>query len=204
MTDTVYYKNTCYTQDWKNCILFPILNRTALQYAVKWNHLKVVKELIDQGANVNTATAVNHLTPLHIALEIARAYPEQYQDVALYLIDHGSDVNAKKRYTYKGNDECTSERPLHLAAFANQVEVMRHLVEKGADISAVDCYNQTALHHAGAGVSSDAFNWLADYSIEDLTRLDIDNQTPCDSFYREPKPQNCSTILGDRFQINAH
>ncbi len=56
----------------------------------------------------------------------------------------------------------SEERPLHLAAQANNPKIMTLLVEAGARIDESDYHGQTPLFHAADHDASDAARWLLD------------------------------------------
>ena len=115
-----------------------------LHYTVKKDLLKSTIWLLDQGFNPNLFTkylvddfAVN-LTPLHLAVAVW----ENRLQIAIALLDRGANVNAFS----SGELVCT---PLHLAAADNNVEIVKLLVERGADLRLKDSiYDCTALDWA--------------------------------------------------------
>jgi len=142
---------------------------TALHAAVNGNQLAVAKYLLKNGAEVDAQDALGQ-TPLYFAaergsLELARVLVENGADVnkksqkswsplyaatssnsldvAKFLIEHKATVN------YKTGDGAHS--PLLIAAFNNNVEMVRLLLDSGADASAKlgrshsGFQNQTAL-----------------------------------------------------------
>ncbi|KAG1057190.1 hypothetical protein G6F43_000969 [Rhizopus delemar] len=96
--------------------------RTKLFYATSQGHLDKVKELIENGANVNFKDNAGW-TPLHEA-----ALKGQYE-TGKYLILCGADVNAR------GFGQDT---PLHDASSNARLECVRLLVEHGADVFALN------------------------------------------------------------------
>ena len=66
-------------------------------------------------------------------LEAAR---RAHSEVALILIDAGSDINAKDRFGVTS---------LMFAAITGSDEIMKKLIERGADVNAKDNYGRTAL-----------------------------------------------------------
>jgi RNA polymerase sigma factor (sigma-70 family) len=120
------------------------LNSLLLHYTVQEDLLESTIWLLDQGFNPNLFTkylvddfAVN-LTPLHLAVAV---WENRWQ-IALALLDRGANVNAFS----SGELVCT---PLHLAAADNNVELVKLLVERGADLRLKDSiYDCTALDWA--------------------------------------------------------
>ncbi|MEO0014957.1 MAG: hypothetical protein RLZZ535_3346 [Cyanobacteriota bacterium] len=120
------------------------LNSLLLHYTVKKNLLKSTIWLLDRGFNPNLFTkylvddfAVN-LTPLHLAVAVW----ENRLQIAIALLDRGAEVNA----LCSGELVCT---PLHAAAADNNVELIKLLVERGADLRLKDSiYHKTSLDWA--------------------------------------------------------
>nr|CAA6823206.1 MAG: Unknown protein [uncultured Thiotrichaceae bacterium] len=99
------------------------LGSDALNRAVysRYNNIKIVEFLLEQGADINTKTSKPGNTPLHHAVELGR------EDVSLLLLEQGADVKQKNNYT---------ETPLHKAADQGHVRLLKLLLSKGADINA--------------------------------------------------------------------
>ena len=73
-----------------------------------------------------------------------------------YLIDAGADMNAKHAI-----NEVT---PLMYAARYNQVEIIKLLLEKGANLKVKDERGFTALNHAENSKATEAVELLKNYS----------------------------------------
>ncbi|XP_017842684.1 protein phosphatase 1 regulatory subunit 12A isoform X22 [Drosophila busckii] len=88
-----------------------------------------VIQLIDQGADINTAN-VDGLTALH------QACIDDNLDMVEFLVEHGADINRQD------NEGWT---PLHATASCGFVSIARYLVENHADVAAVNSDGDLAL-----------------------------------------------------------
>lgn len=106
--------------------------RTALWWAARQGHVRVLEWLLNMGADVN-ARAPRIGTALHVALNYG------HDEIALMLLDRGADINAC--------DEQTNTA-LHIALQNGHEKMAWMLLVKGADINARDQDGQTPLHLA--------------------------------------------------------
>ncbi len=150
-------------------------NLSALHLAVKRGHLEVAKLLLERGADVNADKP--GYTPLHWAAgtwdteltgkngmktpkdhewHSMRGVQEDKFEIVKALLDHGADPNAvlktnPKVWGYTVALPAKNSRPLALAAYAGAADVMRLLVERGADLSLrPDNYLTTLMLAVGA------------------------------------------------------
>ncbi|WP_143688957.1 ankyrin repeat domain-containing protein [Wolbachia endosymbiont of Laodelphax striatellus] len=105
-------------------------DRTALHYAVD---AKIVRLLVEKGANVNAADVEGH-TALHLAVT------EKRLEIVRELIKSGAEVNAEEY----GN-KCI---PLHLACMVGEKEIVEELVKAGGEIEQEDECGMTAIDYA--------------------------------------------------------
>ena len=91
--------------------------------ASKNGHLKVVKYLVGQGADVN-AYVMGDETPL------IRAAWSGHLEVVKYLVEQGADVNKTVRDSYSLNSE--KRNALRMAKRGNHNQVVSYLISKGA------------------------------------------------------------------------
>ncbi len=107
---------------------------TALMKAIKNHNVALVKELIQQGTNINEVDEAQD-APLIIA-----AY-KGYTAIVQLLLEAGADVSAV--------DPGMKATALHAAAYAGNAEVARLLIQHHIDIDKQGPYNgYTALHDA--------------------------------------------------------
>lgn len=90
-------------------------------------------EHLQKGTDVNFCDAGGY-APLHYAAR------KGHVKVAQLLLLHGADINIRTR--------AGKVTPLLRAAFSGQEEMCRFLVQKGANVKAVDDDGQTVLHRA--------------------------------------------------------
>lgn len=114
---------------------------TLLHRACYWGQVAVSRLLLAKSADPNAATRDSflHIRPLGCAVATPDVPNPSYQEenvleLARLLLDHGADVNGRRR------DGLTA---LHSAAYRGHLRVMRYLLQQGADAA--------IRGHAGAG-----------------------------------------------------
>ncbi|KAJ7875121.1 ankyrin repeat protein, partial [Mycena olivaceomarginata] len=108
---------------------------TPLHFAANNRHTQIFRFLAERHVNVNPPDKKG-LTPLHIMARGGHA------DIVQFLIEHGADVNCRDIFFVEfahpvsdglrtvENDGCI---PLHFAATNGHTQIVRFLVESGAD-----------------------------------------------------------------------
>ncbi|HEY9509856.1 MAG TPA: ankyrin repeat domain-containing protein, partial [Verrucomicrobiae bacterium] len=97
--------------------------KTALREAVRSGNKTMVELLLNRGADVNAIDSAGG-TPLHLSVELG------FRSVAEVLLAHHADINAR-------NSEPNGERtPLHLAIARNRIEMLKLLIQAGANVNA--------------------------------------------------------------------
>ena len=96
---------------------------TPLHIACQNGKLEIVHLLLDNGAEVNAET-VDGLKPLHSLSYGEYRSQEDGVRVAQLLLERGADVNTRR------NDHRT---PLHVASYYGNIEIVRLLLDHGAD-----------------------------------------------------------------------
>ncbi|XP_008206285.1 serine/threonine-protein phosphatase 6 regulatory ankyrin repeat subunit A [Nasonia vitripennis] len=117
---------------------------TPLHLAVTKGLPKVVKLLLTNNADVNTAEHINLETPLHKACENLHA------DIAQMLLDNGADVTARKKNGQTALHEVVSSTDFDFTdanAKATSDLVVR-LLDAGCDVNVQDYEGKTPLHVA--------------------------------------------------------
>ncbi len=114
---------------------------TALAYACKYNHLDIVKFLIENGAKINE-TVNTGSTPLAVALLSG------YFDIADYLIKHNADIN---------KTDIMGMSPLMWAVKDGNLKIIQYLIEHGANINAVNSNGRSVIEIA---TSQEVINFL--------------------------------------------
>ena len=108
---------------------------TPLHWAALGGNHEVASLLLERGASVD-ATDVGGLTPLHYAGCSSDAY-----DVALLLLQNGADIETMS--TYVSQNDMGGMTPLHFAAFCNNFQVVKLLLDRGADADVFDNHGRT-------------------------------------------------------------
>lgn len=110
--------------------------RTPLHLAADNNNLNCVKLLVEYGANID-AESENKWTPLHL---VSMKSHLNAVSSAEFLITNGADINCK-------DDQGLT--PLHWAVFYNAEEMVKLLLQKGADKTIESKKGKTAWDIAG-------------------------------------------------------
>lgn len=101
--------------------------QTALHWALQHRPLPIAKMLLDRGADVNAVDA-RGFAPLHTVAELAGGNINS-TDLVLLLLDHGANISAPS---------ILMGTPLHVAANSANIDALKVLIERGADVHAVD------------------------------------------------------------------
>jgi len=103
-----------------------------IHQAAKNGNISRVRNLLNQGTNVNTRNTID-FTPLHWAAEAG------HMDIVRLLLSRGASVNARSRI---------GETPLHWAAYQGNVNIVHELLRHGAHVNPRDNQGRTPLHWA--------------------------------------------------------
>ena len=131
---------------------------SAVMIAADMGHLDIIQLLLMYGGNLFEGNS-DCLLPLH------RAALRGHIDVVKFILQNNGNV---------GMQTLEGETVLHLAS---RLELLRFLVEQGADIHARDCRYRTPLHCTASYGQSDKVNFLLNQGA-DIKALDDDNHSP--------------------------
>ena len=104
-----------------------------LHVAAVFNHVKVARMLLKEGANVNVKDKDGDSSPLHFSAILGHV------KIAKLLLKKGADVDAKDK---------AGSSPLHISVMNGWFELAKLLLEKGADVNAKDKDGNSPLHFA--------------------------------------------------------
>ena len=107
-----------------------------LYEAALYNHLEIVKYLVEQNANLEGRNLWSLNTPLLIAVA------QKDMPIVKFLIEKKANLEAEKKF---------GRTPLHFACWTFHTEMVKYLVECGANIEAKDKEGLTAVHYSAKG-----------------------------------------------------
>lgn len=167
-----------------------------LSLAVDKNDFSVVKNLLQQGADINSFSEgmpillnairkgnlecvkllVEHGADIHVCDDFGSAALHYAAmngslEISDYFIEKGLDVNAGNMFLWT---------PLHCAAMEGHAGEIKLLLERGADVHAIDATDSSALHMAANHLDEsypDCVECLLDYKC-DVNLRDGDGDTP--------------------------
>lgn len=163
----------------KNINVRDSLGRTPLHIATFKNaDSKIINYLLQEGAEVNTRDKDGN-SPLHVAVE------HNYKAIGTILISHGADIfitnkagNSPLKVSYSLNEgredwlitdttirstDATGNTPLHLAAEWNNPNMIKYLLDKGANINAKNDTGETPFFSSMKGNSPACIDALLQY-----------------------------------------
>jgi ankyrin repeat protein len=141
---------------------------TALQYAIKTIRIKVIKLLIEEGANLGIYNSINKSSLEHI-------FERFKQRSALPILKIMPNVHIVDDY-----DKCTA---LHFAAKYNYCECIEYLLQRGIDVKGMNSRGQTPMIFAAISGSHESIELLVNHG-GDVDRPDkVDNQLWSPIFY---------------------
>ncbi|KAI1921726.1 hypothetical protein LOZ58_004207 [Ophidiomyces ophidiicola] len=148
----------------------------ALWWAIRHGERATAEKSLDSGADINAMPDINDdvpwrspsplsylavsSRPRNIRLlreELYRQYVDRHLALVQLLIDRGMDVEATSNYG--------GQTALHIAANRGDDEVVRLLIENGANIDAVCSIRNTVLHYAAMSCNVDTINLLINLGL---------------------------------------
>lgn len=150
-------------------------NRTPLGRAAQLGHLTLVRALLKGGAEIDAGGA---RTPLLHAVENA------HEPVVRELLAAGANVNETNN---------RRKTPLMAAAASGNIELIRLLMDNGADPLLRDDEDRSALWYAGNAGRQQAFNLLASH-FEAEERQPIEDELRSYVEWREKTAQSASRL----------
>lgn len=120
---------------------------TPLHYASEKGYIGITKFFLSKGVEVDPMN-LDNVTPL------MRASQNGHFFIVKYLLDKCAKVNHQ--------ESVMNWTPLHWAVWGNHLEIVKLLIERGADKKLGDKYNRTPLDKAKTlGASSSFINYLS-------------------------------------------
>lgn len=118
-----------------------LCQKYTLHYACEKDYIKIVKYLVEHGADVNKENPQTGITPLFMTrgTPLMVACKSGNETIVKYLVEHGVDVNKENRY---------GRTPLLVACFYGNESIVKYLIEKGANVNKKDHWKETPLSAA--------------------------------------------------------
>lgn len=130
---------------------------TPLQSAAKEGHLKIIKYLLKQGADINC-----RCSPVYNPIQYASI--RGHLHVVQFLLENGAEINATD------SDLWT---PLQIASKDGHEDIVEYLLRRGADVNFQNSEHRTALHYAACGGFLEIMENLIKFGA-DVNLLDTD------------------------------
>ena len=202
--------------------LITINGDSLLHIATQNGHFKIVRYLIQRGANVNAIS--NKRSSLYLALQT------DHFEISNYLIRHGAEINAndgddlpllhlaaqkgmldivqylvdsqEDSWPYLNAKDDRQQTALHLAANQGLLNIVQCIVRGGADIEAKNGEKQTALHVAAMTGHFEVCKFLIDCRAN-INSFDQLNRTPLHFAANYGHVQIVSHLLAQSANINS-
>ena len=133
--------------------------RTPLHCAACYEDFEMVRVLLDHKADVN-ARSDGGWTPIHyVSLSMLFNFRPSSPAVAQLLLEHGADVNAPI-------SDGSGRTPLHVMIEFNRADVVRVLLERGANVGTKDRKGRTPYRFASAKEHKEIMELLSEYGAK--------------------------------------
>ena len=208
----------------KNCLGIPLL-----YVAVKNNNFFCAQFLLNNNADVNLMDALGHATPLHVACMFSSAKMVRLlltqktinpnikssiadKDTPLTCLSKGPEITSKdlvkilleNKFVLNGINECdkNSYTALAGAALVGNLEIVKMLLEKGANIEAVTQKKWTALHIASYEGHFHIIKCLIDNKANVMAQ-DVNARTPLHIAVLQRKTEAMKLLIDGKANVNA-
>ncbi|MDH4241512.1 MAG: ankyrin repeat domain-containing protein, partial [Phycisphaerae bacterium] len=190
------------------------LDYTALSLAASQGHRQMVELLISKGADVNTKQQMKY-SPLHYAAM------RGHYEIAKLLVAAGADVDAEdlnqQTPLYKavkaGNKDIAGLLAenrayicfpaLHFAAFMNDLNSIKELIEDGTDVDSKDKENQTPLLYAALCGNKQVVEYLVDKGADINARRSERDQPILHKIARHGDKDMVELLISKGANVNA-
>ena len=138
-----------------------VLEWTPLRYAERTKSWLAMDLLLQNGANPDHLVRTGRKKRCQNGGQAAlwECVQNGYKKLLEFILSCGTDVNASIRVPENLQKKCTL---LHIASLRGQIEVVRLLLDSGADVNIRNANNDTALHFAARSGSADIIKLLLD------------------------------------------
>jgi FOG: Ankyrin repeat len=129
-----------------------------LYYAIMCENIEAVDILLSYGADVDLYDETSgYDSPLFMAIDY------EFHEIITLLVSYEANVNAINQY---------GATPILWATRMDAI-TFKHLIENGADVTAIDTMNWNILHYAAAAGNEDIYNLCLIAGIDELARTDV-------------------------------
>ena len=145
--------------------------RTPLHVAVSCRSPRIIKLLLEHGANVNSVGTLLGLSPVQYAIRM-----ENWEMLSL-LMEKRPDI--REEVLNRTNRDCTDNIAcaLHAAAQYGHNDLLKYLINKGANVNNAGKYGYTPLHVAGEKGQVEVLRELLNHGAN-VNTANKDNFTP--------------------------
>jgi len=153
-----------------------VLKWTPLRYADRTKSWMAMDILLQNGANPDDIvfTRQNLIAKEWGQSALWECASKGHIKLLQFMLNCGIQLNAHIEVPENQLNKCTL---LHLASYCGQVEVVRLIVNRGADINIRDAINNTALHYAAESCSVGIIKFLIDKGLS-VNLTNTENSTP--------------------------